>query len=153
MYIEESSFTPPWKLFTRILNELFRFSSPGSIYFSLDLFMLYKVLSELLIFLVLDLNNCPDVRHIVSLKFYNVYLISTLCFCTISFCILRSLMNIFYESSCRFLTWSFLSFYNLFRWAIREASWCFCNVYFRFLILSLISPFFYYLSFYSSFSI
>lgn len=135
MYIDESSLTPPWKLLTLILNELFLLSSRAYIYFTFYFYILWRVLSELLIFFVRDLNSWPEVKHIVYLRLYKVYFISMLCFCTMSFCIFLSFMNIFYESSCLFLTWSFLSFYILFKWAIRAAYWCFCNVYFLFWIL------------------
>lgn len=150
-YIDESNLGAPWKLFTRILKEVLRFCYIGSTDFIFYFYMLFRTW-ELFILFDLDLNNWPEVRHIVYLKFYSVYLIYILCFWTISFWIFFSLMYIFSESICLFFTWSFLSFYNLFKWAIRAASWCFCNVYFLFFILSFIYKFFYYLYFYYNFS-
>lgn len=155
LYIEESSFEAPWKLLTRILNDVFLFyfyfytllSAIFTVYFS----TLWSILSELLILFTPDLKSWPDVRHIVSRKFSSVSFIYTLCFCTMSFWMLRNFMNIFYESFWRLFIWSFRSFYRRFRWAISAAYWCFCNVYFLFLILSLIYRFFYSFSFSYSF--
>lgn len=77
LYMEESSLEAPWKLFTRILNEVFLFSfSPlWSTILTGSFSTLCKILSELRILFTPDLKSCPEVRHIVSLRFSKVSLI------------------------------------------------------------------------------
>ena len=132
-YIEFSNLAR-WKLFTLILKPWLFFTYSIGYYF--DLSMLWSFSLLLIRFaLALELKSCPEVMHIVSLKLTRVYLISTLCFWTMSFWMFLNFISIFSESVCLFFTWSFRSFYSLLRWAINDASWCFCKVYFLFFIL------------------
>ena len=90
-YIEWSIFVR-WKLFIRILNELFFFDS---LIYNFSRYMLPNFSLLLIFFFVRDLNNCPEVRHIVYRKFSNVYFIYTLCFCTMSFWMFFNFISIF----------------------------------------------------------